>query len=109
MRAMRSVVTTMKTDNKAHTTIQHEAIKAWAEERGGKPARVRGTGDKKRRHFKYDGILSIDFGTPEENLEPIGWQEFFKILDEHRLAFLFQEETADGKMSRFCKFVRRKT
>ncbi len=98
----------MEKENKAHTTVQHEAIKAWAEERGGTPARIKGSGEKHKRHFKHDGILCIDFGEPEESLEPISWQEFFKIFDEHKLAFLFQEETAEGKVSRFFKFVRKK-
>lgn len=92
-------------ENKAFATVQAEAIQAWVEERGGKPARVKGSKDKKRGE---DGILRIDFGEPGERLESMNWKEFFKIFDEHRLAFLFQEETAKGEKSRFYKFVRRK-
>jgi hypothetical protein len=47
----------------------------------------------------------VDFGEPEENLEEISWDEFFAIFDENDLAFLHQEKTADGKVSRFNKFV----
>ena len=93
----------MEKENKAHTTVQHEVVQAWSEERGGKPARVKGSKEKKK-----GGILRIDFGTKEEELEPVSWPEFFKVFDEHRLAFLFQEETANGKTSLFCKLVRRK-
>lgn len=95
-------------ENKAQTTTQHEVIKAWVEERHGRPSRVAGTGEKHRRHFTHEGILRIDFGKKEERLEPLSWTEFFKVFDEHRLAFLFQEETAEGKTSHFFKFIARK-
>jgi len=102
------VSTIMEKGNKAHTTVQPEVIKAWTEERGGKPARVRKSGAKHHSHFSHEGLLRIDFNTPEDRLEPITWQDFFAIFDEHKLAFLFQEETADGNVSRFYKFVERK-
>lgn len=79
----------------ATQTTDHEAIRRWAEERDGKPAIVR-TSSK-------GGILRIDFGEPEETLEPIEWDEFFQIFEDNDLAFLRQEE---GE-SRFNKFVDR--
>ncbi|MBV9349705.1 MAG: hypothetical protein JO026_03060, partial [Patescibacteria group bacterium] len=36
----------------------------------------------------------------------ISWDEFFRIFDDRGLLFLYQEETANGEQSRFCKFVR---
>jgi hypothetical protein len=81
------------------TTTKHEDIQKWAEARDGHPAiiKTRGKG----------GILRIDFGEPEENLEPIPWEEFFKIFDENKLAFLYQDKTKGGEVSRFNKFVER--
>jgi len=38
---------------------------------------------------------------------PARVEEFFKIFDENKLAFLYQDKTADGETSRFCKFVER--
>jgi hypothetical protein len=81
------------------TTTDHEQIRAWAEKRQGRPARVKGPGE--------GGILRIDFGEPDERLEEIPWERFFEIFDENDLAFLHQEETEDGKTSRFNKFVSR--
>lgn len=83
----------------AETTTSHEAIRKWAEARGGHPAKVRGRGP--------GGILRIDFGEPEESLETISWDEFFKVFDENDLAFLHQDETQEGGTSRFNKFVER--
>ena len=51
------------------------------------------------------GILRIDFGEPDEDLELIDWDEFFRIFDENKLSFLHQEKTQDGATSRFNKFV----
>ena len=55
----------------------------------------------------FSNVLRIDFGEPEESLEEISWDEFFKIFDENNLAFLYQDKTSDGKPSRFNKFVER--
>lgn len=81
------------------TTTDHEQIRKWAESRDGHPARVKGQGE--------GGILRIDFGEPEESLEPIDWDTFFEIFDDNKLAFLYQEKTESGGTSRFNKFVER--
>ena len=86
----------------ANTTTDHATIRKWAEERGGKPARVKGTQDS-----SGEGILRFDFAEPDEKLEKISWEEFFTTFDDRELALLHQDRTADGKMSRFFKFVRR--
>jgi hypothetical protein len=85
-------------------TTDHEAMRRWAEGRGGKPACVKGTGGKGE-----PCLLRIDFPgySGEETLQEITWDEFFKAFEENRLAFLYQEETTDGKMSRFSKFISR--
>lgn len=83
----------------SQTTTSHKKIQAWIEARNGHPARVKDSGE--------GGILRVDFGKPEENLEEIGWDEFFEIFDKNELAFLYQDETQDGKTSRFSKFVSR--
>jgi hypothetical protein len=83
----------------AKTTQDHDTIRAWAQARGGKPATVSGTGDGEA------GILRLDFDPKDEKLDTITWGEFFEKFDEADLAFLYQEETADGKKSRFHKFI----
>jgi hypothetical protein len=79
----------------ASKTTDHAIIKKWAEARNGKPAKVAAT--------KGGGILRIDFDEPEDSLEPITWDEFFKVFDQRKLAFLYQDE----KKSRFNKFIDR--
>ena len=66
----------------AKATTDHDTIKRWAEERGGRPARVKGTGGK-----DDSGLLRLE------------------KFDESDLAFLYQEETASGGESRFSKLV----
>jgi hypothetical protein len=82
------------------TTTDHEEIRAWVEARGGRPARVKGTGGK-----GDPGLLRIDYPgfSGEETLEPISWDEFFDAFEKHRLAFVYQP----NKESRFSKLVRR--
>jgi len=88
----------------AKTTTDHDTIRRWAEARGGRPARVKGTGDN-----NDPGMLRLDFGERDPTLEEITWEEFFEKFDENDLAFLYQDETSSGKESRFSKFVERDT
>lgn len=84
------------------TTTNHEEIKKWVEARDGHPAIVKGTS----KDGDGGGVLRINYpGYAEDNLEDISWDEFFKIFDKNKLKFLYQEETSEGKTSRFSKFV----
>lgn len=89
-----------------NTTTDHEEIREWVESRGGKPACVKRTGQG-----DDPGILRIDFpgGSGEDTLEHIDWDTWFEAFDENNLAFVYQEETADGAESRFNKLVSRET
>jgi len=82
-------------------TIDHVKIRKWAEDRDGKPAIVRSTKPG------GSGMLRIDFGKLEPNLEQISWDDFFRIFEENELAFLYQEKTRNGTLSRFSKFIGR--
>ena len=86
----------------AATRTDHDEIRGWVEDRGGKPAKVADTDGR-----KGSGILRIDFGEPEESLTAIGWDEFFQIFDDRELAFLHEDETNEGKQSYFNKFISR--
>lgn len=86
----------------SHTTTDHTTIKHWAEQRGGRPATVEGTGNGDKA-----GVLRFDFGDKDARLEPISWDEFFQKFDQADLAFLYQDKTSGGKESRFFKFVQR--
>lgn len=82
----------------AKTTTNRKEIQTWVEERGGNPAKVKGT-----------EVLRIDYPgySGEDTLEEITWDEFFETFEASNLAFLYQEETKDGELSRFSKLVSR--
>jgi hypothetical protein len=88
--------------SKAKTITDHEEIRRWAEDRGGRPARVKETAGN-----NGGGVLRFDFGDKDEALEEIGWDQFFEIFEESGLALLEQEETKSGEKSRFSKFINR--
>lgn len=88
----------------SQTTTDHDTIRRWAEERGGKPGVVRGTGDGGA------GVLRIwfpDVGPAEDTFEELSWLEFFQEFEENDLALVYQEETAEGDESRFAKLTSR--
>jgi hypothetical protein len=88
--------------SQSDTTVDHDHIRGWAEKRGGIPATVKGTGKKNDA-----GILRLDFEPRDAELEEISWDMFFEKFDKESLAFLYQEKTAGGQLSRFHKFVER--
>jgi hypothetical protein len=79
-------------------TRDHERIRAWIQERGGEPARVRAAG------LRRDGasVLRVAFGPLPPTWEPLDWDTFFAAFDEAGLSFLYE----DTEGSRICKLTR---
>jgi len=94
-----------KTSASSHTLIDHEEIRSWAEERGAKPAAVRGTGNDD----DDVGMIRLDFPgyKGEGSLEEISWDDWFEKFEESNLALLVQDETADDEESNFNKLISR--
>lgn len=85
-------------------TLDHEEIRQWVEEHGGKPVRVKKTGNG-----KDPGLLRIDFpgGAGEETFERISWEDWFNKFEQNHLAFLYQQNKKSGEDSTFFKLVKR--
>jgi CBS domain-containing protein len=84
-------------------TINHEEIKRWADQRGARPSKVKGTGKK-----DDPGLLRLNFPDfAEKRLEDISWDEFFDKFEENNLSLLYQEEKSNGEVSNFSKLIRR--
>ena len=90
-------------------STDHEEIRRWAEERGGKPARVKGTGGRKGEDDP--GMIRIDFPgySGEGSLEAIEWETWFKAFDDNELALIFEAGEREGNPSRFNKLIGRDT
>jgi hypothetical protein len=89
--------------DKGLSTTDHDTIKKWIMERGGKPVVERGLCDEIR-------MLYIHFPDSEDidrKTEELSWEDFFTLFEQNDLEFLYQEKTLDGKQSRFGKFVSR--
>jgi hypothetical protein len=89
--------------HESKTTTDLNEIRKWAESRDGKPAVVKSTENGK----KGGGVLRIDFPgySGENSLETISWEEWYEIFKDRNLAFLYQDQTANGKESRFFKLI----
>lgn len=88
----------------AEPVTDRKRIQQWAEERGARPACVRGTGGK-----GDTGMIRLDFPgySGGDSLQEITWDEWFEAFEANRLALLIQEETAEGEQSNFNKLVSR--
>jgi hypothetical protein len=93
--------TKSQTTAASYTTTNHDVIRAWADARGGVPASVEGTDDGSDA-----GVLRIEF-RDNPDLDEADWDSFFAKFDERKLAFVYQENTSEGRQSRFNKFVSR--
>lgn len=95
-------------EGKAHERIlvDHSLIQRWAESRGAHPACVKGT-------EASDGtcMLRLDFPgyTGEHSLQPIEWDQWFRVFDQRQLALIVEDKMADGTRSNFNKLVRRES
>jgi len=90
----------------AQITTDHQKIRQWAEERGARPACVKGTGNR-----QDTGMIRLDFPgyTGGESLQPVSWDDWFEKFEDNNLALLFQETTARGERSSFNKLVSRES
>jgi hypothetical protein len=101
-------------------TRSPEVIRAWAEERGGRPAaatrgkddrphvlRIRfsdGDGDGSRRNGNgSNGSNGNNGRRGRSNLEEIDWDEWLGTFEERDLVFIYQEERRDGRQSTFFR------
>lgn len=75
-------------------TRDRSVIQAWAEERGGRPARVRGM-----------DVPRLAFGPLPPNWEPLEWPAFFALLDRADMGLMYE----DSPGSRICKLVKGRT
>ncbi|SKC10075.1 Rho termination factor, N-terminal domain [Arthrobacter sp. 49Tsu3.1M3] len=85
-------------EGRSLATTHHQVIRQWAEERGGAPATVEGTG-----HGDQLGVLRIDFGGEDSNLRRVSWEEWFNTFDGRGLNFIYQEQRTDGTQSNFFR------
>lgn len=90
--------------SKTSTTTDHDEIREWVEQNGGKPASVKDTAQG-----QDPGVLRIDFpgGAGEDSLKQISWEDWFEKFEKNKLAFLYQAEKASGEPSTFFKLVER--
>ncbi len=106
MTIRRSEKSNPATKGSSKITTDHAVIKKWAQDRGAKPASVKGTGGNDI------GVLRLMFpgyvAGRTQSLKEITWDEFFRKFDENNLAFIYQDETSQGVKSNFNKFIKRR-
>jgi hypothetical protein len=74
-----------------HYTRERDVIQSWAEQRGGQPARVKGS-----------EVLRLAFDRLPPNWEAISWDQFFTLFERGHLMLLYD----DTPGSRICKLTR---
>jgi hypothetical protein len=97
--------TTLVREATSRITTNHDTIRGWIEERNGYPAALKsisGTDDPNPLRIEFPGYRGNEW------LEPISWEVFFDYFEDQNLAFLYQDNASDGKLSRFYRFVARR-
>lgn len=81
----------------SQVTTNHETIRKWAQQQGGKPAAVA------RTHQGGDvGIIRIMFPEAKQSehdaLTEISWDEFFEEFERRKLALVYEENSLFSKI-----------
>ena len=77
-------------------TIEHSEIIGWTQSRGGHPAieNPSETGDRPAIRFSDE--------EPE-----VSWEAWMSVFDHGEWAFIYQDRTPEGELSRSCKIIPR--
>ena len=86
-----------------HMLIDPEEIRRWVMSHGGEPAIFRDSPDE----HATGGELCIDFDGHDEDLEELSWEEFFRIMTENELAFVYREGDEEDASEPEYSFVPR--
>ncbi|MCC9165343.1 hypothetical protein [Pontibacter harenae] len=73
--------------SEAKKTTNHDEIKKWAEQHGGKPSIIKGT----EKDGGGEGVLRIHFPEKSDSngsFEEVSWDEFFDEFENSKLALL---------------------
>jgi hypothetical protein len=89
---------------KSKATTDHEIIYKWAEVREGIPAVLSAAGNE------FPSLLiTFPSTTLDMPLRTIPWNEFFSLLESYGLAMVYEDETEEGDISLFNRFVDRES
>jgi hypothetical protein len=90
--------------SRSRITTDHDEIRRWVEDHGGRPVRVRTPGVP-----DDPGVPQIDLlhGRGDPSLDPVGWDEWFRMFDAYELAVLFRDGEDDDWSRASLEFVRR--
>ncbi len=92
-------------DLSTRSSSDHEVIRRWAEERGGRPAKLLQEGEPPAEAAS----LHIEFSAPVASgrTHSISWEEFFGEFDRLKLELTYTDEPTPGGPSRFWRLVPR--
>jgi hypothetical protein len=82
-----------------HVTIDHAAIRAWAERRGARPSMPVGEG--------RPWPLLFDLGRPDTGVREIAWERFFDEFERANLAFIYRDTGPNGALDDLHEFISR--
>ncbi len=91
-------------------TVDHNTIKAWAKQFGGKPEILddkEAKGDEVTIRINFPGITDESFIPDNLSEEDISWDEFFQKFDAQDLAFEYTDKKQINDPSAAYHFIKR--
>lgn len=82
-----------------YVTIDHQVIRAWAQQRNARPSTIEGD--------EHPWPLLFSFGSAANGVQEISWDRFFTEFERADLAFLYCDIGPKGKVDDFHEFVKR--
>lgn len=90
-------------------TTDHNEIKKWAEKVNGKPQKIEDSqaADKAGLRIDFKGGEDEIYLSEGKKGRDIAWEEFFRIFEEQKLAFLFEEDPKAEIPTDAYRFIKR--
>lgn len=82
----------------SQTTTDHDAIKTWAEGKGGRPAAVTATEGSGQSGETIRLMFPDSAQSDSDGLEEISWDEWFQQFDSNGLALVYEEDSQFNKL-----------
>jgi hypothetical protein len=92
------------------TTIDQIKIMQWVTEHNGSPAVIdapEAKGDKVGLRINFPGFLDERELADFQETKTVSWEEFFKIFEEQKLLFMYDDKTKDSNPVNWYKLGKR--
>lgn len=92
------------------TTISHDEIRKWVKKHKGRPVILDAPdakADKLGLRIDFPGIKDEKYLAPDKLGKSTSWDDFFKVFEDQKLAFIYQDDGYEKDPALMYEFIKR--